>query len=103
MCYHGFDVNHLIEQHQFDRDESVVIGPHVTDITVELRGDMTQLGELVLPRYEATRLAPVLTMPLEFMQPTGNNNEIIIKCSVVYLEHLESEKLLKKTKHLKTI
>ena len=51
-AYHNVHIDQLKEQHEPDGDQSVVVGPHVTHVVVELTRDTTQLCELVLVRNE---------------------------------------------------
>ena len=67
--YHCFDIDHLVEKHEFDSEQRVVVCSHVSYIAVELRGNVTQLSELTLPGNEATRVTTILSVPLELVEP----------------------------------
>ena len=58
-----------MEQHQFDGDECVIVGPNITHVVVELTGDTAQLCKLVMARDESARVSGIGTMPFKFMQP----------------------------------
>ncbi len=70
--YHCFDIDHLVEEHEFDGDQRVVVCSHVSYVAIELRGNVTQLSELTLPGNEATGLTTILSMPLELVEPEGD-------------------------------
>ena len=67
--YHGVQVLQLIEKHEFDSDEGVVVGAHITHIALELRREAMELGELSPLWDEATRRGGILTMPHKLMEP----------------------------------
>ena len=67
--HHCLNVLQLVEQHQFDSEDGVIVCPHVTHIVVELVGDMTELCELVAPRNEPAGVGRVRAMPLKLMEP----------------------------------
>ena len=69
VTYHGAHVLQFMEQHQFDGDESVIIGPNITHVVVELTGDTAQLCKLVMVRDEAAWVSGIGTMPFKLMQP----------------------------------
>ena len=83
--YHDVYILQFMEQHQFDGDESVIIGPHITHVVVELTGDTAQLCKLVMARDEAARVSGIGTMPFKFMQPMyvrGEGREQNVTCRV---------------------
>ena len=65
--YHGLDILQLVKQHQFHNNESVIIGPHIAHIVVQLVGNMAELRELVSLRNEATCVLRVRTVPYKLM------------------------------------
>ena len=69
VTYHGAHVLQFMEQHQFDGNESVIVGPNITHVVVELTGDTAQLCKLVMVRDEAARVSGIGPMPFKLMQP----------------------------------
>ena len=67
--YHSLNVLQLIEHHEFDGDKSVIVGPNISHIDVDLWRDMTELSECVLTGNEPSRLIGVSTMPDKLMKP----------------------------------
>lgn len=69
VTYHDIHILQFIEQHELDSDQSVIVGPHVTHVEVELTGDTAQLCELVLTWNEPPRVSRQGAMPFEVVQP----------------------------------
>lgn len=57
--YHCFHVLQLVKEHQFDCDESVVIGTHIPHIALELRWEVLELCELCPLGDEPSRVGRV--------------------------------------------
>ncbi len=59
----------MVKDHQLDSDQSVIVGPHIFDVAVDLGGHMAKLLELEFVGDETTRVGLVGTVPCKLMQP----------------------------------
>ena len=55
----SLNVLELIEYHEFDGDECVIVGANIPHINVDLRWNVTKLSEHVLTRNQSFRIAGV--------------------------------------------
>lgn len=69
IAHHSLYVSQLKEDHEFDSDNTDVIGPDISHSAIEVRGNMAEISKFILPRNVATRVVAISTMPLEMVQP----------------------------------
>ena len=69
IYYHCVHVHQFVEEHELHCDESVVLGPHVLHVVVELTGNSTQLLEYVAFGSESTRITGITAVPGELVKP----------------------------------
>ena len=63
LSHHSLDVHQLVEQHEFDGDERIVVGADIAHVVVELVGHLAQLGELLVLGDEASWVPDIRAMP----------------------------------------